>query len=190
MHNVWLIAKREYTERIKTKGFLIATILIPLLMGGGLFGSRTLAAKSKTTAHIAVLTSQLQLADDLKQELQNGKDSQMTVDILSPRTSHGLLDQEMANKELDGYLVVVPAKVAGQRPTFDFTPRSTADIATSSAIEEALHRVLTKEYLAQKGVSDTETSALMAPVTLNVMGRMGCMETRSHRSLLRTCCSS
>ena len=69
MHNVWLIAKREYTERIKTKGFLIATILIPLLMGGGLFGVLTMAAKSKTTSHIAVLTSQLQLADDLKQEL-------------------------------------------------------------------------------------------------------------------------
>src|SRR6202034_3200969 len=79
----------------------------------------------------------------------------------------------MANKELDGYLVVVPAKVAGERPTFDFTPRSTADIATSSAIEEALHRVLTKEYLAQKGVSETETSALMAPVTLNVLGKNG-----------------
>ena len=85
MHNIWLIAKREYTERIKTKGFLIATILIPLLMGGGLFGVATLAAKSKTTSHIAVLTSQLQLADDLKQELENGKDSKMTVDFCRRR---------------------------------------------------------------------------------------------------------
>ena len=173
MHNIWLIAKREYTERIKTKGFLIATILIPLLMGGGLFGVATLAAKSKTTSHIAVVTSQLQLADDLKQELQNGKDTQMTVDILPARTSHALLDQEMANKELDGYLVIVPATDSGRRPTFDFTPRSTADSATSSAIEEALHHVLTKEYLAQKGVSESETSALMAPVTLNVLGKNG-----------------
>jgi ABC-2 type transport system permease protein len=173
MHNIWLIAKREYTERIKTKGFLIATILIPLLMGGGLFGVATLAAKSKTTSHIAVLTSQLQLADDLKQELQHGKDSQMTVDILPARTSHALLNQEMANKELDGYLVIVPATDVGRRPTFDFTPRSTADIATSSAIEEALHHVLTKEYLAQKGVSESETAALMAPVTLNVLGKNG-----------------
>jgi ABC-2 type transport system permease protein len=173
MHNVWLIAKREYTERIKTKGFLIATILIPLLMGGGLFGVAALAAKSKTTSHIAVLTSQLQLADDLKQELQNGKDSKMTVDILPPRTSHGVLDQEMANKELDGYLVILPATSPGQRPTFDFTPRSTADIATSSAIEDGLHRVLTKEYLSAKGMSDSETSALMAPVKLNVLGKNG-----------------
>jgi ABC-2 type transport system permease protein len=173
MHNIWLIAKREYTERIKTKGFLIATILIPLLMGGGLFGVATLAAKSKTTAHIAVVASEPQPAGDLKKELESGKDSQMTVDVLPASTAHAVLDQEMANKQLDGYLVIVPATVAGQRPTFDFTPRSTADIATSSAIEEALHHVLTREYLAAKGVSESETTALLAPVTLNVLGKNG-----------------
>jgi ABC-2 type transport system permease protein len=173
MHNVWLIAKREYTERIKTKGFLIATILIPLLMGGGLFGVATLAAKSKTTAHIAVVGSQSELAEDLKTELENGKDSKMTVDVLPASASHAVLDEEMANKRLDGYLVIVPASAAGLRPTFDFTPRSTADIATSSAIEDGLHHVLTREYLAAKGLSEGETAALMAPVTLNVLGKNG-----------------
>src|SRR6202789_1227053 len=171
MHNIWLIAKREYTERIKTKGFLIATILIPLLMGGGLFGVATLASKAKATSHIAVVGSQPQVAADLKKELESGKDSQMTVDILPASTAHGVLDQQMANKQLDGYLVIVSA--TGQRPTFDFTPRSTADIATSSAIEEALHHVLTREYLAAKGVSESETTALMEPVTLNVISGNG-----------------
>ncbi len=173
MHNIWLIAKREFTDRIKTKGFLIATILIPLLMGGGLFGVATLAAKSKTTSHIAVIGSQPQLAKDLKAELENGKDSKMTVDVSPASTAHAVLDKEMESKQLDGYLVILPAKVAGQRPTFDFTPRSTADIATSSAIEVALHRVLTREYLADKNVSASETAALMAPVTLNVLGKNG-----------------
>lgn len=173
MHNVWLIAKREYMERIKTKGFLIATILIPLLMGGGLFFGASMASKAKTTSHIAVVASEPQLAQDLKYELENGKDSKMTVDVLPDSTPHAQLDQEMVNKQLDGYLVIKPAAVAGQRPTFDFTPRSTADIATSSAIEDALHRVLTREYLAEKGLSGTETAALMTPVTLNVLGKNG-----------------
>jgi ABC-2 type transport system permease protein len=173
MHNIWLIAKREYTERIKTKGFLVATILIPLLMGGGLFGVATLASKSKATSHIAVVGSQPQLAEDLKTELEDGKDSKMTVDIVPASTSHTVLDQEMTNKELDGYLVIVPATVAGQRPTFDFTPRSAADIATSTAMENALHRVLTREYLAAKGVSESETASLMEPVTLNVIEKNG-----------------
>ena len=39
MHNVWLIAKREYLERIRAKSFLLMTILIPLLMGGLVYGA-------------------------------------------------------------------------------------------------------------------------------------------------------
>ena len=39
MLNVWLIAKREYLERVRAKSFLIMTILIPLLMGGLVYGA-------------------------------------------------------------------------------------------------------------------------------------------------------
>jgi len=174
MHNVWLIAKREYMERIKTKGFLIATILIPLLMGGGLFGVATMASKAKATSHIAVVVgSQPQLAEDIKRELENGKDSKMTVDVVPASTAHAVLDQRIANNQLDAYLVIVPATTVGERPTFDFTPRSTADIATSTTIEDALHRVLMREYLAGKGVSEPEAAALIEPVTLNVMEKNG-----------------
>jgi ABC-2 type transport system permease protein len=173
MHNIWLIAKREYTERIRTKAFLIATIMIPVLMGGGIFGVATMASKSKTTSHIAVLASRPQPAGDLKQELESGKDSKMTVDLLPASTPHAVLDEEMDDKQLDGYLVIVPATVEGQRATFDFNPRSAADIATITAIQEALHTVLTREYLAAKGVSGAEISALMEPATVNIIERNG-----------------
>jgi ABC-2 type transport system permease protein len=173
MHNIWLIAKREYTERVKTKAFLIATILIPTLMGGGVFGIVGMASRSKTTSHIAVVTSQAQPALDVKQELETGKDSKMTVIILSASTSHALLDQEIADKRLDGYLAILPNSVAGGRPTFDFTPRSTADMATSQAIEEALHRVLMREYLEGKGLSAPDADAVMSPVTLNILEKNG-----------------
>ncbi|MGA8939599.1 MAG: ABC transporter permease [Acidobacteriaceae bacterium] len=173
MHNVWLIAKREYRERIRTKGFLLATILIPTLMGGGLFGVAALAGRAKTTSHIAVLAAQPQPAQDLKRELENGKDSKMTVDVLPASTPHTQLDQEIENKQLDGYLVILPAAAVGERPTFDFIPRSTADIATSSAIEDALHKVLTREYLEEHGISSSQTAAVMAPVTVNILGKNG-----------------
>lgn len=173
MHNIWLIAKREYTERIRTKAFLIATILIPVLMGGLIFGVAAIASRSKTTSHIAVLASTPQTAQDLKKELENGEDSKMTVDVLPSSMSHAVLDQEMENKQLDGYLVITEATAAGQRPKFDFKPRSTADIATSAAIEGALHTVLTREYLQARGISTAETAALMAPVTVNIIGKNG-----------------
>ena len=39
MRNVWLIANREYKERVRTRGFLITTIMIPLIMAGFVLGS-------------------------------------------------------------------------------------------------------------------------------------------------------
>ena len=70
MHNVWLIARREYVERIRTRGFLITTVMIPLIMGGLLFGSAFVNSKSEPVAHIAVVSSDTQLALDLQSELQ------------------------------------------------------------------------------------------------------------------------
>ncbi len=170
MHNVWLIAKREYTERVRTKGFIIATILIPLLMGALVFGSAYLGSRSKTTAHIAVVTSDAGLGSDLKQQLESGKDSSMKVDLLAPspqtRTS---LDNRLHDKSstLAGYLWVTPPAHPDARPTFSYTARSAGDIATEGAIESALDSVLMRERLAARGLPVSEIDALTTPVKID-----------------------
>src|ERR1700752_4652754 len=110
MHNVWLIAKREYLERVRTKAFLISTLLIPLLMGGGIVGSIFAGSKAKSTSHITIVSPDQQLATDLKAELENGKDSQMTVDVISPGNSatRATLDSMLADTQIDGYLWIAP----------------------------------------------------------------------------------
>ena len=117
MHNVWLIAKREYLERVRTKAFLISTILIPVLMGGGIIGSVIMGGKAKSTSHITIVSPDQQLATDLQSELQNGKDSKMTVDVISPGNSatRATLDSMLADKQLDGYLWITPASTPSDR---------------------------------------------------------------------------
>lgn len=175
MHNIWLIAKREYMERVRTRAFLISTVLIPALMGGGIFGIAAIASKSKASAHIAIVASQPQPAQDLKRELEHGSDTDMTVDILPPGDTT-TLDKEIANKQLDGYLVIrqqPDSDGAEHRPIFDFTPRSSADIATSSSIQGALQTILTREYLTDHNVSPEQVKALMAPVKVNIIEANG-----------------
>jgi ABC-2 type transport system permease protein len=110
--NIWLIAKREYLERIRTKAFLIATIMIPALMGGLGFGSAWIGSHTKSSAHIAILSTDPVFARDLKQELEHGKDSHMTVDLL-PNTpaERTQLDRQLRNTQspLAGYLQVLAA---------------------------------------------------------------------------------
>ncbi len=169
MHNVWLIAKREYLERVRTKAFMISTILIPLLMGGGIVLSIVLSARAKSTSHIALVSSDIQLATDLQQELTSGKDSKMTVDVISPpvRSTRATLDGELTDKALDGYLWITPATQADSRPQFAYTPRSTGDIATKGTITSALRSVLMRERLTHQGMVAKDVDALMQPVQVD-----------------------
>jgi ABC-2 type transport system permease protein len=169
MRNVWLIAKREYLERVRTRAFLISTLMIPLLMGGGIIGSILAGSNAKSTSHITVVSPDQQLATDLKTELETGKDSRMTVDVISPGNSstRATLDSMLAEKQLDGYLWITPGEKPGDRPSFSYTPRSTADFGTKNTITTALRSVLMRERLAHDGIVAGEVNSLMEPVNVD-----------------------
>lgn len=169
MHNVWLIAKREYLERIRTKSFLLMTIAIPLLMGGGILGGAMVGHKTQSNSHIAVVSSDLQMATDLQTELEHGKHTKMVVDIISPpgADTRKVLDGELADKQLDGYLWITPASNSHVRPRFLWTPKSRADIITRGAISEALRTVMTTETLTHQGMDKSDVQLLMQPVELD-----------------------
>ena len=70
MHNVWLIARREYLERVRTRSFMIMTILTPLLMGGLTIGPGLLAERmSHHAKHIVVVASDQQMGETIKGQL-------------------------------------------------------------------------------------------------------------------------
>ncbi len=75
MRNVWLIAHREYVERVRTRGFLITTVMIPLIMCAFVGGSMFLGSRGATSdIRIAVVSSDTQLALDLQDELLRQQD--------------------------------------------------------------------------------------------------------------------
>jgi ABC-2 type transport system permease protein len=168
MRNIWLIAKREYLERIHAKSFLIMTILIPILMGGLLYGAAIVNSRIGSN-HIAVVTDNPQFAEDLKTEL-SGKTRKAIVDVYSP-TEPGvrdLLDQRMQKRSigLGGYLWVTPPAPGESRGTYEWDPKAKADIVTKSRVADAVRGVLARETLAQKGMSATEVNDLLKPVEL------------------------
>ena len=168
MRNVWLIAKREYLERVRTKSFILTTILIPLLMGGGIIAEVMATGHTKSTSHIAIVSSDQQLATDLQAGLENSKDSKMTVDVISPpaASTRSELDSELADKSLDGYLWITPSTTANARPTFVYTPRSAGDFVTKDTISTALRTVLLRERLAHQGMVASDVAAIMQPVQI------------------------
>ena len=183
MHNVWLIARREYVERVRTRGFLITTVMIPLIMGALLFGSAFVSSKSEPGTHIAVVSSDPQLALDLQSELQqqqetrprSAKQPQFSVDAMdivpqSAQATRAILDQELNSGDLDGYLWIttaaIPAKAQSARPTFTFTPRSSEQNYLRSQLAAALGTVLMREQLAHRGIVAADADTMLQPVDI------------------------
>ena len=175
MHNVWLIAKREYLERIRTKGFLIATILIPLLMGGFVFGAGYMGANAKSDSHIAIVTGNPALGNDLQHELSSGKDSHMNAELVLTSGAGSLAQatatqaQRLKSKGIDGFLVEQSPVLAGDRPHFTWFGHA-ADIATKSTVTDAIRTVQLREGLTNTGMTATQAERLMTPVQLEEGG--------------------
>ena len=53
----WVIAKREYLSRLKTKGFWISTVALPLLMAAWLVLPTLIMTKTKSSLDLAVVVA-------------------------------------------------------------------------------------------------------------------------------------
>jgi ABC-2 type transport system permease protein len=190
MRNVWIIAHREYMERIRTRGFLITTIMIPMIIGAFAFGSVFLASHANTDLRIAVVSTDAQLAHDLQGELrrQAGPDNEAATDRTSSTTSKKPLNitvvaiqpgtsaehhlsAQLDSGELDGYLQVSPAAKGGARPTFTFTPRSSGATAVKLLLATSLEKVMLREQFEQRGIAGAEADTYLEPVTIKTVER-------------------
>lgn len=169
MRNIWLIAKREYLERVRTRAFLISTLMIPLLMVGGIMVSVLGTSHTKPTSHITIVSRDQQLALDLQKELENSKGNPMMADVISPGNSatRGALDSMLEDRQIDGYLWITPGAHPNDRPKFSYTPRSAGDIAAKATITTALRTVLMRERLTHNGMVANDVDSLMEPVEVD-----------------------
>ena len=178
MLNIWLIAKREYLERVRAKSFLLMTVLIPVLMGGLVYGAALVNGRSGSNLHIAVVTEDRQFGFDLKSELESathidsdgdsGKQGVTKVDVISPPASdtRATLDSQLQDRRLDGYIWVTPPATPHTRPTFEWVSKSKADILTPALLGSGIRTTLTREGLGSLGMPLPEIDSLLQPVDL------------------------
>jgi ABC-2 type transport system permease protein len=168
--NIWLVARREYLERVRAKSFLVMTILIPLLMGGLVGGAAFLNRNLGSAGHLAVVTDNPQFANDLQTEMTPSDGVKPKFDVYSP-SEPGIrqtLDAQLKAKDgtLDGYLVATKPSADATRGTYEWVPKSKADVVTKSRIADGVRGALTREKLAGSGMRPLEVDTLLAPIEL------------------------
>lgn len=173
MREAWLIARREYLERIRSKAFRISTLLIPLVFGL-IFGIGALSGKLVGSAgRVVVASDNPVLAESVRAELMtaaiDARSSSSRVDVQAPVTEDALtgLNMQVESKAIDGYLWLSQKPDAPVEATY--ASRGSADFMRKDRMRDAIGHALVREELVKRGASSTEVGALLKDVDLRTL---------------------
>jgi ABC-2 type transport system permease protein len=177
MREAWLIARREYLERIRSKAFRISTVLIPLFIAL-IFGAGALSGKlGGGPRHIVVASNDPLLAESERGELlpaenaasaaQKDPSSRLTVEVKAPLSESELapLNAEVESKQIDGYLWL-NRRPGTTRLEATYTSAGSADFLGKDRMQDAIGHALVREELVKRGATSEEIQALLKDVDL------------------------
>jgi ABC-2 type transport system permease protein len=191
MRNTWLIIKREYLERVRTKSFLVLTLLAPAIMTALMVLPAKLATMGEKVQHIVVVTSTPQFGEMVRRELlspslasdkddgdENGSQSnaaklspenQYVIDVDSNPTEaeRASLRDRVNSQAIDGYLWLSDDAIAAGKITF--ASRSVANSGQRSRLSEELSRIIQRERLSKNGVSAEQADLLLKPIKVEAI---------------------
>jgi len=169
MHNLLLVAKREYLEQVRGRAFRLTTVLVPalfaLMIGVGYLSSRSTGANK----HLVIASPNAELAKDIQDQLLAHKDTKTTVDVIAPSKDNDrdALVKQVSGKEIDGFLWIETPE--GHDPVATYEAQSAGDFVTQARLESAINHSLIQQRLAQRGVKQTEADALLARIEIKTL---------------------
>jgi ABC-2 type transport system permease protein len=157
MRKIWLIVKREYITRVRTKAFILGTLALPLLSISILVVSIFLSGG--TTAYsvrIVILDDVGGLGGAVQKALEQNKSvAQPEVRIVqvvehpSPNLE-GYFNSQVRNDELDGVLVL-PKGMTNGKAAAQFHAKSMHALALLGPIERAVSDAIIARRLRAEG---------------------------------------
>ena len=190
MRNTWLIIRREYLERIRSKAFIIMTLLMPVFMASTILIPAVLSGmKSGGTRHIVLVANNPEIADAVKQQLiapqpennEASRDGKGDNDTPSQRPSaphysieittnasdaeRASLRRQISDGKIDGFLWLTDSDLANRKVVY--SAKDVTDFGESIELRNAVQSALIKRQLAQKGMSGAEVETLLKPIDLD-----------------------
>jgi ABC-2 type transport system permease protein len=185
-----LIAKREYLERLRSRSFVIMTVLVPVLMSALTIGPSLLVTKMLTQGakHYVVVVSRQSVGEAIQQQLaktqqreserattakeksmQRGEaapPSQVTTEIdtnTSPE-ERAALTERVRKKELDGVILATDDALAARKLTY--ITRDVSSFIQTAILEQSIGEALHREALMAKGLSQSEIDGVLKRLEL------------------------
>lgn len=197
MDKLLAIIKREYITRIKTKGFILGTILTPLLLTGFTFLPMLFIEKGSKSEHRLIVLDQnaddaiyqralSQLNKPKSSNFNDTDDSEIpgsditgatfdvkreaiTTERIEARKQE--LNQEIKDGKLDGY-VVLPADAITKGKIFRRT-KNVNDFSTNSRIRDSFEFAIKAQRLLNAGVKSQDIETINRDIRVDFLNEQG-----------------
>ncbi len=176
MRKIWLVIKREYLTRVRTRSFILSTVGVPLGTVGIFAISLALASRSADhPLRIAILDNlggfAPQIVAELKGKLPDGEPRFEIVRVwdrpANQSNARAALSQEIRDAQLDAYVEVPEDILSGKEAIL--RTRSAGDFSTTRAVGRAIDRAVLARRLSDRGVHIDDLSDMMSGVDLTVV---------------------
>jgi ABC-2 type transport system permease protein len=154
VHKVWAVIRREFVERVRSKWFLVSTILGPVFMIAVTVLPSLLATRSGRVNHIVLVDEGSDsFAQRLKTQLAGS--GRFTVELLESGVDRDTavrdsLTTEVRAEALDGFLTVSTATL--ESGTAEYRGRNVSSLRDMAVMEGALRQSVVTERLTRRGV--------------------------------------
>lgn len=178
MGKFWVVFKREYLERVRSRWFLFATLLGPVVFGAITIGSAVLSERagvSSDASNVIVLDATgtdvgTRVVDNLSGGI-GGDPSNAVLRVITPATraaAESTALHEVMRGTHVGYLVVDDSTLAGIRVRY--AGRNASAIADIQHIQETVRRAVLTQRLVTAGLDPRQiTSLTTVPLSMDAI---------------------
>ena len=191
------VVKREYIQRVRTKMFVLSTVLLPVVMSlFGIVPAIILNIDAGSPMHVAIVDHTGKMYGQMRQAMFNEQPDRAaatpTPDLnpVQRRNSfrrpagnfrleevivanqsddqiRAILDQRLRGKEIDGYIILPPDFL--DHGQAEFFNRNPGDLVSLGTLQSALNRAAREQRLIEANVDSKTREELFQPVELQAV---------------------
>lgn len=167
MGKVWVVFKREYIERVRSKWFIIATLLGPVLMGLLIVVPNVLAARTKTSAgltNVVIIDATgsdlgARVAKSLATSMPNAREPRVrSIKIERLADEEKRATAEVINREALGYVVLDANTMGGKE--MRYAGRNATSLVDIGSLERTVRQSLLNMRLENEGIDPGRVAVL------------------------------
>jgi len=167
VRKLWLVIKREYLTRVRTKAFILGTVALPLFSIAVLaIQIYTAKGQADHTLKVAVVDNAGGLAEAIAKgldgKLPNGQPAFQVVKALE-RPAGGELDDlrnQVKSGQLDAFLLVPEGATQGKAAA-EFHTKNPGEITMTDSLDRAVSDAVIAQRLHERGVNAQDVGQLV-----------------------------